>query len=61
MVKRVVKVYLSKQQMEILEHICRSLGMDYSGFFEARLEEYAREISLVRERIHHSKKISHRA
>jgi len=52
MVKRVVKVYLSKQQMEILERICNCLGLDYSGFFEARLEEYAREISLVRERVH---------
>jgi len=52
MVKRVVKVYLSKQQMEILEQICSRLGMDYSGFFEGRLEEYAREINLVRERVH---------
>jgi len=60
MVKRVVKVYLSKQQMEILERICSRLGMDYSGFFEARLEEYAREISLVRERVHRGEKIPDR-
>jgi len=59
-VKRVVKVYLSKEQMEILKRICGCLGMDYSGFFEARLEEYARAINLVRERVHSGEKIPDR-
>jgi len=60
MVKRGVKVYLSKQQMEMLERICGSLGMDHSGFFEARLEEYAREINLVRERVHRGEEVPDR-
>jgi len=57
MVKRVVKVYLSEMQMDILNRICQSLGMTRSSFFEHRLEEYARSINLVRERVHSGKKI----
>ena len=52
MVKSYVKVYLSKEQRKMLERICSSLGCDHSGFFRARLMEYAKDINLVKEAVH---------
>jgi len=52
MPKRVVKVYLSKVQLEMLEVICRKLGRDYSGFFEDLFMRYVESINLAKERVH---------
>jgi len=50
--KKIVKVYLSKNQLEMLEQICSKLGRDYSGFFEDLFMRYCESINLARERIH---------
>jgi len=50
--KRAVKVYLSKEQMKMLDLICTQLGRDYSGFFEDLLMRYAEDINLVRDLVH---------
>jgi len=52
MKKRVVKVYLSKEQVRMLDLICTRLGRDYSGLFEDLLMRYAEDINLVRELVH---------
>jgi len=61
MVKRVVKVYLSKRQMELLERICQSLGVDYSGFFEMLLLEYVKDINLAKRCIQGGEEVPDRA
>jgi len=58
MPKRVVKVYLSKVQLEMLEVICRKLGRDYSGFFEDLFMRYVESINLAKERVHGAAEIS---
>jgi len=50
--KKVVKVYLSKAQLEMLRQICSKLGRDYSGFFEDLFMRYCESINLARERVH---------
>jgi len=50
--KKVVKVYLSKAQLEMLQHVCSKLGRDYSGFFEDLFMRYCESINLARERVH---------
>jgi len=52
MPKRVIKVYLSSQQLEMLKFVCSKLGRDYSGFFEDLFMRYCETINLVRERVH---------
>jgi len=60
MVKRVVKVYLSKEQVEMLQEVCRKLGRDYSGFFQDLLMRYLEDVGVVRERLRNGEKIHHR-
>jgi len=52
MPKRVVKVYLTKTQLEMLRQICSKLGRDYSGFFEDLFMRYCESINLAKERVH---------
>ena len=60
MVKRVVKVYLSEVQKKMLDYICSGLGWDQSGFFEAQLMKYAKDINLVKETVHSGQTIPNR-
>jgi hypothetical protein len=52
MPRKVVKVYLTPQQKRILEKICYSLGMDESEVLRTAFMEYAKELSLVTEKVH---------
>jgi predicted transcriptional regulator len=49
--KRVVKVILSKEQKEILDELARRLGTSESETMRMALMDYAKELSLVKERI----------
>lgn len=49
--KRIVKVVLSKEQKEILEELARRLGASESETMRMALMDYAKELSLVEERI----------
>jgi hypothetical protein len=50
----IVKVVLSRQQKEILDHICQKLGQSESETLRTAFMEYARSISLVTEKVHAS-------
>jgi len=52
MPRKVVRVYLTPQQKRILEKICYSLGMDESEVLRIAFMEYAKELSLVTEKVH---------
>jgi len=50
--KCIVKVILSKEQKEILDELARRLGISESETLRMALMDYAKELSLVAERIH---------
>jgi predicted transcriptional regulator len=47
-----VKVVLSKEQKEILDELARRLGISESETLRMAFMDYAKELSLVSERIH---------
>jgi predicted nucleic acid-binding protein len=49
--KRIVKVVLSKEQKELLEELARRLGTSESETLRMALMDYAKELSLVKERV----------
>ncbi|MEM3703359.1 MAG: ribbon-helix-helix protein, CopG family [Candidatus Bathyarchaeia archaeon] len=49
--KRIVKVVLSVEQKEILEELARRLGTSESETLRMALMDYAKELSLVKERV----------
>jgi len=50
--KCVVKVVLSKEQKEILNELAVRLGTSESETLRLALMDYAKELSLIRERVH---------
>jgi predicted transcriptional regulator len=50
--KRIVKVVLSKEQKEILDELARRLGTSESETLRMALMDYAKELSLINERMH---------
>ncbi len=49
--KRIVKVVLSKEQKELLEELARMLGTSESETLRMALMDYAKELSLMKERV----------
>lgn len=49
--KRVVKVVLSKEQKEILDELARRLGTSESETMRMALMDYAKELSLIKEKV----------
>jgi hypothetical protein len=50
--KCIVKVVLSKEQKEILDELARRLGTSESETLRMAFMDYAKELSLMSERIH---------
>jgi hypothetical protein len=50
--KRVVKVLLSKEQREILQRIALKLGLSESEVIRMALMDYAKELSVVKDKLH---------
>jgi len=50
--RSIVKVVLSREQKEILVELARRLGISESETLRMALMDYAKELSLVRERVH---------
>jgi hypothetical protein len=50
--KRIAKVVLSKEQKEILNELAKRLGTSESETLRMTLMDYAKELSLIRERMH---------
>jgi len=50
--KSIVKVVLSREQKEILDELARRLGTSESETLRMALMDYAKELSLISERIH---------
>ena len=46
------KVVLSREQKEILNELARRLGISESETLRTALMDYAKELSLIRERMH---------
>jgi len=53
--KCVVKVVLSKEQREILSELARRLGTSESEMLRTAFMDYAKELSMVKERLHREK------
>ncbi|MEM2393955.1 MAG: ribbon-helix-helix protein, CopG family [Candidatus Bathyarchaeia archaeon] len=49
--KSIVKVFLSREQKEILEELARRLGASESETLRMALMDYAKELSLMKERV----------
>lgn len=49
--KHIVKVILSNEQKELLEELARRLGTSESETLRMALMDYAKELSLVKERV----------
>jgi hypothetical protein len=50
--KCIAKVVLSKEQKEILNELAKRLGISESETLRTALMDYAKELSLIRERMH---------
>jgi hypothetical protein len=50
--RKIVKVYLTPQQKNILEKVCYSLGMGESDVLRYSFLEFAKSISLITENVH---------
>ena len=50
--KCVVRVVISKEQKEMLDEIARRLGTSESETLRMALMDYAKELSVMKERIH---------
>ena len=50
MARRLVKVYLTKEQKQILDWICHKLGMDKSEVLRMAFMNYAEKLSLIKEK-----------
>jgi hypothetical protein len=50
--KCIAKVVLSREQKEILNELARRLGISESETLRTALMDYAKELSLIRERMH---------
>jgi hypothetical protein len=55
--KCVVKVVLSKEQREILSELSRRLGTSESEMLRMAFMDYAKELSMVKERLHREDRI----
>ena len=53
--KCVIKVWLSKEQREILNELARRLGTSESETLRMALMDYVKELSLMKESIHRGK------
>jgi len=53
--KRVVKVVLSDEQRDMLKELATRLGTSESETLRMALMDYAKELSLMKERIHRQK------
>ena len=53
--KRVVKVVLSDEQRDMLKELATRLGSSESETLRMALMDYAKELSLMKERIHRQK------
>jgi predicted transcriptional regulator len=51
----VIKVWLSKEQREILNELARRLGTSESETLRMALMDYVKELSLMKESIHRGK------
>jgi predicted transcriptional regulator len=49
--KRIVKVVLSREQKEILDELARRLGTSESETLRMALMDYAKELSIISERM----------
>jgi hypothetical protein len=52
MARKVVRVYLSTQQKQLLERMCKTLGIDESEALREAFMDYAKSISLITEKVH---------
>jgi hypothetical protein len=52
MARKVVRVYLSTQQKQLLERLCKTLGIDESEALREAFMDYAKSISLITEKVH---------
>jgi len=52
MARKVVRVYLSTEQKQLLERICKSLGIDESEALREAFMDYAKSINLITEKVH---------
>jgi hypothetical protein len=50
--KCIAKVVLSKEQKEILNELAKRLGISESETLRTALMDYAKELSLIREKMH---------
>jgi hypothetical protein len=57
--KRIVKVVLSQEQKEILAELARRLGTSESETLRMALMDYAKELSLIREKVQRFRNASH--
>lgn len=53
--KHIVRVVLSPQHKEILDNICSKLGQSESETLRVAFLEYAKDISLITEKVHGNK------
>ena len=59
MPKQAVKVYLSKELIDLLDRACTATGEGRSGIVKTALLEYLKALNLIREAVHSGTKVPH--
>ena len=52
MARTPVKVYLSREELSMLDRITSTMGQDRSGVLRTAFLAYAKDLSLIQERVH---------
>jgi len=55
--RRVVKVYLSNNELEMLDKLCETIGEDRSRIINHIILDFLERTNLLKEKIHSGKKI----
>jgi len=50
--KRAIKVYLSREEVKMLDRVCESIGEDHSTFLRSILLNHLKDLNLIKERVH---------
>lgn len=60
MPKEYIKVYFSREQLELLDRACEAEGEDRSSLIRSVTVNYLRGLNLIKERVHHGENIPDR-
>jgi len=57
--RRVVKIYLTPEELSLLDRACKVLGEDRSRLIVTLLLNYLKDLNVIRESLHNAENVPH--